>query len=144
MRITNTGNVGIGTTGPVSKLTIGVAPTATGNYATLSIGGGSFTGGGAPAFTGSSSGTSIGVNEVSGYAGNLLDVQMAGMSKFSVSAGGAGVFASSVTVAGAAPTVSPSQVGIGGTTAAVSNCGSLATACLVINVAGTTRYIPYF
>lgn len=44
----------------------------------------------------------------------------------------------------AAPTVAGSQIGIGSTTAASSNCGSLATACMVINVAGTTRYIPYF
>lgn len=44
----------------------------------------------------------------------------------------------------AAPTVAAAQVGIGGTTAVVANCGALATACLVINVAGTTRYVPYF
>ena len=44
----------------------------------------------------------------------------------------------------AAPTVSAGQVGFGSTTAVVANCGAIATACIVINVAGTTRYIPYF
>lgn len=45
-----------------------------------------------------------------------------------------------------APTVTTNQVSIGSTTAAASNCGSLASAagCLVINVAGTTRYVPYY
>lgn len=46
----------------------------------------------------------------------------------------------------AAPTVSASQIGYGSTTAANSNCGTLASSagCVVINVAGTTRYIPYY
>lgn len=46
----------------------------------------------------------------------------------------------------AAPTVAAAQVGLGSTTAASSSCGSIAGAagCLVINVAGTTRNVPYF
>lgn len=46
----------------------------------------------------------------------------------------------------AAPTVAASQVGLGGTVTANTNCGTLASSagCLVINVAGTTRYIPYY
>jgi hypothetical protein len=46
----------------------------------------------------------------------------------------------------AAPTVAASQVGFGSTTAVSSACGSLtgASACLVINVAGTVHYIPYY
>lgn len=48
----------------------------------------------------------------------------------------------------AAPTVAASQVGLGGTTAAAANCNNTAVltpnACLVINVAGTTRYIPIY
>jgi hypothetical protein len=56
---------------------------------------------------------------------------------------------SKIVLTSAAPTVSASQVGLGGTTAAASNCnqgGTLTSVagCLVINVAGTTRYIPYF
>ena len=47
---------------------------------------------------------------------------------------------------GPAPTVAAAQVGLGGTTAAASSCGSLAGAagCMVINVAGTTHYVPYY
>ncbi len=47
----------------------------------------------------------------------------------------------------AAPTVAAAQVGIGSTTAAAANCNVAVptpTACLVINVAGTTRYVPYY
>ena len=46
----------------------------------------------------------------------------------------------------AAPTVSVGQVGFGSTVAATGNCGTLSgdAGCLVINVAGTTRYVPYY
>ena len=45
----------------------------------------------------------------------------------------------------AAPTVAGSQIGYGSTTAAVSNCGTTGpTACIVVNIAGTTHYIPYY
>ena len=53
----------------------------------------------------------------------------------------------------AAPTVGSAQIGYGSTTASATNCdvafpGSAgivsATACIVVNVAGTTGYIPYF
>lgn len=63
---------------------------------------------------------------------------------------GLAAFGYSVSIAGAlslgaaAPTVSAGQVGLGSTTAAASNCLVAATACLIVNVAGTTRYIPYF
>ena len=51
-----------------------------------------------------------------------------------------------MTLTAAAPTVAANQVGFGGTTVAASNCGSLsgAAGCLVINVAGTTHYVPYW
>lgn len=51
-----------------------------------------------------------------------------------------------ILLAGAAPTAGGSQIALGGTTAAASNCGSLpgSVGCLVINVFGTTRYIPYW
>jgi hypothetical protein len=88
IRISSTGNVGIGTTGPASKLHIGVAPTASANYGTLSLGGGAFDGSTAGKFVGSVSGTSIAVNEVTGYAGNLIDAQVGGLSQFSVNSSG--------------------------------------------------------
>lgn len=41
-------------------------------------------------------------------------------------------------------TAGTGEVIFGGLTAAVSNCGAIAAACLVINVAGVTHYLPYF
>lgn len=51
-----------------------------------------------------------------------------------------------LTLTSAAPTVSAGQIGFGGTTAAASNCGTLITAvaCIVVNIAGTVHYIPYY
>ena len=76
------------------------APIATGNYASAMFGGGSFAGGGAPAFTGSSSGTSIGVNEVSGYTGDFINTELAGVSKFKVDYTGLMTLAASTFVLG--------------------------------------------
>ena len=47
---------------------------------------------------------------------------------------------------GAPITAAAGQISYGGTTANTSNCGSLmsAIACIVVNVAGTTHYIPYY
>jgi fibronectin-binding autotransporter adhesin len=89
VRIDSSGNVGIGTTSPVSRLNIGVAPTASANYGTLSIGSGAFDGSTSGFFTGSSSGSSIAVNEVSGYAGDLLSLQVAGVNRVKFAATGA-------------------------------------------------------
>jgi hypothetical protein len=61
-----------------------VAPAATANYGTLSIGNGAFDGSTTGHFVGSSSGTHIAVNAASGFGGNLIDVQVAGTSEFSV------------------------------------------------------------
>ncbi len=74
------------------------------------------------------------------YSGTTLQVVLGDQSAFG------GLKAATTTLVGAAPTVAASQVGFGGTVAASSNCGTLVTAvgCLVINVAGTTRYIPYY
>ena len=52
-----------------------------------------------------------------------------------------------VTLTAAAPTVAAAQIGYGSTTAAAANCNVAVptpTGCVVINVAGTTRYIPYY
>lgn len=53
--------------------------------------------------------------------------------------------ATTLTLTAVAPTVSSGQIGYGSTTAAVSNCGITGpTACIVVNIAGTTHYIPYY
>jgi hypothetical protein len=51
-----------------------------------------------------------------------------------------------LTLTAAAPTVAAAQIGYGSTVTANTNCGTLAgsTGCVVINVAGTTRYLPYY
>lgn len=53
---------------------------------------------------------------------------------------------SGLTATAAAPTVSASQIGYGGTVTANTNCGTLAgsAGCVVINVAGTAHYLPYY
>lgn len=58
----------------------------------------------------------------------------------------AGLTAENLIATAAAPTVASGQIGFGGTTAAASFSGSLPSAAgsIVVNVAGTTRYIPYF
>jgi len=85
-------------------------------------------------------------------AGSFL-FEVAGVqSKFSIDASGDTVAAGTSTVTGviataAAPTVAAAQIGYGSTTAAAANCNVAVptpTGCVVINVAGTTRYIPYY
>ena len=83
----NKGNIGVGTTTPVSKFQIFGSPSSTSNFGTLSLGGGVF-GGGTGTFAGHASGTSFAINEVSGYTGNLIDTQVNGTSVFSVSSTG--------------------------------------------------------
>jgi len=68
--------------------------------ATLYIGGGPFDGTTTGHFAGSASGTAIGVNEVNGYAGNLFDVQVAGVSQAKISAAGILTLAGSTFVLG--------------------------------------------
>jgi hypothetical protein len=51
-----------------------------------------------------------------------------------------------VTLTAVAPTVGSGQIGYGSTTTAATSCGSLsgAAGCVVINVAGTAHYVPYW
>lgn len=56
---------------------------------------------------------------------------------------------SNLTLTSAAPAVSSGQIGYGSTTAAASNCnqgGTLTsvTTCIVVNIGGTTHYVPVF
>ncbi len=55
--------------------------------------------------------------------------------------------AGAVNVAAAALTATAGQISYGSTTAAAANCNVAVptpTACIVVNVAGTVRYIPYY
>jgi len=67
-------------------------------------------------------------------------------SVFTVGYLGSVVSNGNLTLGTAAGTVSAGQVGYGSSVAASSNCGSLsgATGCLVVNIAGTARYVPYY
>lgn len=74
------------------------APVATTQYGTMSIGSGTFAGA-AGGFVGiSGSGTSLAINEITGYAGSLIDAQVSGSSKFSVASSGATLIASTLGV----------------------------------------------
>lgn len=100
MTILSNGNVGIGTTTPVSKLHVGSAPTASANYGLVSLGSGAFDGSTAGFFAGSASGTVQAINTASGFAGNLMDYQVAGVSKFKVDASGNVTSAGTTTLTG--------------------------------------------
>jgi len=113
--ITQSGsNIGISTSSPASTLHIGVAPSASANFGTLSLGSGAFDGSTSGFFAGSSSGTSVAVNETSGYGGNLMDLQVGGTRKLAVNANG------SLGVQGTAP---DSNVGV-----KLSRTGAIASA----------------
>ncbi len=74
------------------------ATPADADYGKLSIGtnAASFDGTSTGNFEGSASGTELAINATSGFAGNLVDAQVAGTSVFSVSSAGAAVFASTI------------------------------------------------
>lgn len=66
-----------------------------------------------------------------------------GLGNFSMSSSGVLTDAGSILTA-AAPTVAAAQIGYGSTTAAASNCLIAATTCIVVNIAGTNRFVPAF
>jgi hypothetical protein len=97
VRIDKNGNVGIGTTAPVSRLHIGVAPTASANYGLVSLGSGAFDGATSGFFTGAAAGTLIAGNLAAGSTSDLINLQVSGSSKFKVD----GVYGSIVSGGGA-------------------------------------------
>jgi hypothetical protein len=101
--IDQSGSVGVGTTSPNGKLEVIGAATASANYGVMNVGAAStsFDGTTAGKFTGSSSGTQLAVNAATGFAGNLIDLQLAGASKFYVTSTGAVNTGPSLTLGGA-------------------------------------------
>lgn len=116
--IDSTGNVGIGTSAPASLLNVSAAPTTSANFGLFSLGNGGWAGGGAPNFVGSASGTEVAVNSAAGFLGNLIDLQVAGVSKFKVDATG------NITQAGAISSTSFSGTGNITTTGNISTTGA--------------------
>ncbi len=140
----NIGNL----TAPISALTIPVAPTATANYATVSLGDQGFAGGGSN-FTGHASGTYLGANAVTGYAGNFLDFQKIGVSSFAVSALGKISLLNTITAGGTTGNQTidkPSgtvNIAAAGTTVTVTNstCTTSSIVHAVIRTNDATAYI---
>jgi hypothetical protein len=84
-------NISLGTNNlsPGAKVYVPVAPSANANYGMVSLGSGKWDGATSGFFVGSGSGTTLAINNVSGYAGNLIDAQVAGVSEFKITAAGA-------------------------------------------------------
>lgn len=76
------------TAAPSGYLEVLAAPTASANYGLVNVGpaAAAFDGATAGFFTGNSNGTQLAVNAASGYGGSLVDMQVAGASKFKVDA----------------------------------------------------------
>ena len=66
-------------------------------------------------------------------------VTLAASENFTIPSGG-------LILGAVAPTVSSNQIGYGSTVAAATSCGSLsgAAGCIVVNIAGTPHYVPYY
>jgi hypothetical protein len=82
------------------NLPLAVSP----NYGDLSVGGGVFDGVSAGKFAGSAAGTSIAVNEASGYAGDLINLSVNGVPLFKVATSSL-VTAGSITASRSSPSL---------------------------------------
>src|SRR5206468_986794 len=71
--------LGISAAAPSGALTVGAAPTATTSYGLVSLGAGPFDGTSTGHFAGTGPGTVVAVNTASGFGGNLVDYQVAGV-----------------------------------------------------------------
>lgn len=75
----------------VAPQTFSAAPPVSATQAAVQIGSGGFAGAGGH-FAGDSLGTGLGFNFAAGFAGNALDIQVAGVSKARINAAGYGFF----------------------------------------------------
>jgi hypothetical protein len=101
---------GFGTYGTNYALQLNGTPKATAAGALAQIGNGGFAGGGGD-FTGSANGTFIGLNTASGFTGNIIDIQVAGVTFIKVTNSKAitiGSSASTLGFFGQTPAVRPS------------------------------------
>jgi hypothetical protein len=84
--------------------------------------------------------------DIVGKAGVWISGSVTAGTGIAVNTSGVATALDGLISAGAAPTAAAGQIGYGGTTVASSFCGSLASAagCVLINVAGTSHYVPYY
>ena len=143
MHISPSGLIGIGTAAPVSKLHIGAAPTASANYGLFSLGTAPFDGSTAGFFAGNANGTFESINAASGYNGDFVNYQVAGVSKLKIDAAGnisaAGSFNSGAQTSNGAINFNTSgsgvtNIGTGSNTGAVT----LGNASNIVTLAGPT------
>lgn len=86
--LTLAGTTTVATLVTTAKGSVTAAPTGSANFGLLNVGDQGFAGGGGTNFVGSVSGTAIATNLAAGFAGNQIDLQLAGVSKFMVNASG--------------------------------------------------------
>jgi hypothetical protein len=110
-RIGASGNVTIAAGGSNPALLITRTAVATGMYATLSLGGGGFTGG-TNHFSGNALGTQLGINATTSFTGDLINAQVSGSTRLLLDYTGAMTVAGAVTHQ-AALTVSGQITGVG-------------------------------
>src|SRR5712692_3001278 len=83
IQLTAAGSIFIGATpAALGPIAITVAPPATANYGLVSLGDGPWDGISTGHFVGSALGTGVAINATSGFGGNLVDIQVAGISAF--------------------------------------------------------------
>lgn len=86
------------------------------------------------------------LSAVGTVAGSALASTSGSISAATISLAGSEFFGPFLEATGAAPTVASGHIAYGATTTANTSCGTLSgsAGCIVINVAGTTRHVPYY